>query len=78
MLLFLQLVELAPGTQVFLYPFMLERVECYKKYTRATKNLLGMFYPSQQLIELNKLKYLDQRVVNAVIGKLNILQHQTK
>ena len=65
------MVELVPGTDVFVYPHMIDRVlklqHCFSKMARQ---LLTCFYKGKEIIELKSLTRVEPILVDAMIGRL--------
>ena len=72
--LFLQMVELVPGSRIYLYETHLEEAERKKSGTATARFLMSSFYTPSELMEAGNLagknnkKALDSDIIDAIVG----------
>ena len=73
---YLQMVELMPGTGVYVYPATLRTVQKAESQTAKARHLLSVFYSNAELVEAGNLTGangkpgLNQKIVTAIVGML--------
>lgn len=72
--IFLQMVELVPGSRIFLYQTHLEEAERKKSGTATARYLLSCFYSPSELMAAGNLtgkndkRGLDGDIIDAIVG----------
>ena len=73
------MVELMPGSSVYIYPATLRAVQKVKSQTGKARTLLSTFYSNAELVQAGNLtgangkQGLNENIISAIVGKYLLL-----